>query len=175
LSRLGIPIIRAFRGHATFEGADALWLSRRLVMVGVGHRTNPSGFTQLRAVLRDLGTEAVAVPFQGPTQHLLGVVNLIDRRLFVAIRHRTPSAALSVLREHGYQEAIEFDGDDEIDRRRALNFVTLQPGHILMPRAPDVRRRFERMGIRVSEVDLDDYLKAGGGAACATGIIQRQM
>jgi N-dimethylarginine dimethylaminohydrolase len=175
LARIGVPVIRAFQGSATFEGADALWIAPGLVLVGVGQRTNRAGFTQLRAALRGLGTEVVAVPFEGPTQHLLGVVNIIDRRLFVTVRRRTPAAAVSLLREHGYSDGIEFEGDGDVDNRRALNFVTLRPGHVLMPHAPKVRRRLEQAGVRVSEVKVGDYLKAGGGAACATGIIQRRM
>ena len=43
LADLGIPILRTIRGNGVFEGADAMWLDRKTVLIGKGLRTNAEG------------------------------------------------------------------------------------------------------------------------------------
>jgi N-dimethylarginine dimethylaminohydrolase len=42
LADLGVPILATMRGDACFEGADALWLDPKTVLIGIG-RTNREG------------------------------------------------------------------------------------------------------------------------------------
>ena len=174
LARLGVPILRTLRGCATFEGADALWLDDRTVLVGVGLRTNQAAFEVLASVLAEVGAVAVPVPMPSSgIQHLLGVVNFVDRDL-AALR---PAISLPGLRERleaaGVQ-AIELRESDEVRSRGALNFVTLEPRKLLMPAdCPRTRARYEAEGIEVHEADVSEYLAAAGGIGCATGILER--
>ena len=61
LSEMGVPIIRSISGTGTFEGADAMYISPRKVMIGRGLRTNASGAKQLRSLFEEMGLEVVQV------------------------------------------------------------------------------------------------------------------
>ena len=58
ISRLGIPILRTIGGSGTFEGADALWINSKTVIIGTGNRTNFSGFEQINECLKIQGVTA---------------------------------------------------------------------------------------------------------------------
>lgn len=173
LASCGIPLIAAIRGIGTFEGADALWLDRETVIVGVGQRTNRAGVVQLRRILADLGTRTFSFPLPRGVQHLLGVVNFVDRRLAVTWRERLSTRLRAFLRQRDIR-LIELERSEELEARRAMNFVTIRPRHVVMPAgAPETRARLEMEGIRCDEVKVDQYLRAAGGLGCLTGIIHR--
>ncbi|MFD9317597.1 dimethylarginine dimethylaminohydrolase family protein [Streptomyces sp. NPDC060053] len=173
LAELGIPILRTVTGTATFEGADALWVDERTVLVGCGFRTNREGFDVVRECLRHQGVEAVAVPLGPGVQHLLGSVVFVDHRRAVLHRAAATGALRRELSERGYS-TVELDPDDEVVRRRAMNFVTLAPGRILMPAGcPHTRRALEGAGIAVDTVEVGEYVKAAGALGCLTGVLRR--
>jgi N-dimethylarginine dimethylaminohydrolase len=171
LARLGVPILLTPRGDATFEGADAMWLDDRTVLIGVGKRTNDAAVAQIRPVLADQGVEVrTAVVGQG-VQHLLGVVNPIRPGLAAVLSaHVTPSLRAAMA---GW-ELIELMSSPETEDRRGMNFVTLRPGAIVMPaRCPETRARYESYGVECHEVDVSEYIKAAGALGCLTGILSR--
>lgn len=171
LAAAGIPILATPVGHATFEGADAMWLADDLVVVGLGRRTNEAGFRAVGRVLADQGVQCVGVDLPPTVQHLLGAVNLVDRDLAVAW-DATP-ALRATLAEAGVR-TLDFVDDDEVVHGRALNFVTLAPRSVLMPAGnPRTRRRLEAAGIEVTERAVSQYLRAAGGIGCLTGILGR--
>jgi len=175
LARLGVPILMSFRGRETFEGADALWLDARTVLVGVGLRTNEAALERLRGLLGEFGVDTVKVPMptQG-VQHLLGVVNLIDTDL-AAIRSGYVHPSLLERFEAQGVDTIDLPEHDEITERGSMNFVTLGPRRLLMPTdCPLTRARYEAAGIEVHEVDVGEYLAAAGGVGCLTGIVARE-
>jgi N-dimethylarginine dimethylaminohydrolase len=175
IAALGIPILATPTGHATFEGADALWLRQDLVVVGVGRRTNPAGFEVVRRVLEDQHVDSVAVPLSPNVQHLLGSVNLVRSDLAVV---REPSSELVLLLDRLRIARMDLDDDPvtarEVVEGRANNFVTLGPGVVLMPAGnPASRARMEAEGVTVVERAVSQYLCAAGGIGCATGILRR--
>lgn len=173
LARLGIPLVRAPRGTALLEGADALWLSPRTVLVGVGPRTNLAGAREVAALLTELGVETVPVPLPTGVQHLLGVVNFVDRDLAVLRRGKASSELLEALRSRGIR-LLELEDTAEVVERRAMNFVTLEPGRLVMPAGcPHTRRLLEAAGLSCEELEVSQYILAGGALGCLTGIIRR--
>lgn len=149
LATAGVPILASPRGAATFEGADALWVRPDRVLVGIGNRTNRAGFDLVARVLAEQGVLALAVDLPGTVQHLLGAMNLYDADHAVTT-DATPSLR-GALMEAGIRE-VEFEPDEEVRLGRALNFVTLAPGEVLMPAgAPRTRARLEVLGVRVHE------------------------
>lgn len=173
LAALGVPILLTMHGQATFEGADALWLDARTVLVGYGRRTNGEGFAKLARLLADMGVTCLEVELPAGVQHLLGAVNLLDVDL-AAMRADRPCPALEdLLRAHGVRTVV-LEATDEITRGLAMNFVTLAPRHVVMPSgAPAARRVLEGAGIEVETLDVGEYLKAAGGLGCLTGIVRR--
>ena len=65
----------------------------------------------------------------------------------------------------------------EITEKHAMNFVVIAPRTIIMPRGcPEAKKLYEDVGINIGEeVDVAHYCNAGGGLACATGILARDM
>ncbi len=171
LAKLGVPILLTPRGEALFEGADAMWLDAETVLIGVGKRTNEAAVAQIAPVLADMGVRVVTAAIGGGVQHLLGVVNPLRPGLAAVLAaHVTPSlrAALS-----GW-DLLELASDEETEDRRAMNFVPLRPGAIVMPaRCPRTRARYEAHGVECHEVDVSEYIKAAGALGCLTGILSR--
>ncbi|MBI4865393.1 MAG: amidinotransferase [Candidatus Wallbacteria bacterium] len=173
LAAAGIPILASPRAEATFEGADALWLNRSTVAVGVGRRTNNEGFAQLALLLAPMGVKLILVPLPEGLQHLLGAVNIIDRDLAAVDSERTTPLMRSLLESHGY-ELLELGPAPEVRDGRALNFVTLAPRKLVMPAGcPAARATLAAHGVRCHELDVSQYLRAAGALGCLTGILLR--
>ncbi len=173
LARIGVPITMSFRGTATFEGADAIWLNPKEVMVGTGVRTNREATRQLTIFLRDIEVEVIEIPLPHNCQHLLGIVNFVDEDLAIVHGGKATPLIFKTLLQRGIK-SIVLPVDYELTKALGMNFVTLAPKKIVMPSgAPGIRGKLEANGIEVHEVDVSEYLKAAGGIACLTGILRR--
>lgn len=173
LATLGVPILHTIHGDATFEGADALWLNAHTLLLGVGRRTSRSTASQLQAVLE--GIDVIAVDMPGGVQHLLGVVNFVRDDLAVAMRDKVTVALRSTLEAAGVR-LLELEPTREVVVGRAMNFVTVSPGHVVMPAGcPTTKQIFEAQDIRCDEVEITQYLRAAGGLGCITGILRREF
>lgn len=176
LASYGIPILRTLQGSALLEGADVLWLNAQTVLVGTGRRTNQQGYQALAQVLGPMGVEVINIdmPSGLGVQHLLGVIDFIDHDLVAVDQAKASPALRDCLQHYGFK-LLEFAPDEEMRQKRGMNFVTLAPRHLVMPaHCPQMRRRFEAAGVQVESLEISEYLKAGGGLACLTGIIARQ-
>ena len=173
LAGLGVPLILHPHGQATFEGADALWMNERTVLVGVGVRTNDEGARQLALLLGTMGVELLAVKLPQGVQHLLGVVNFVDRDLAVLHGGKATPEISGVLASHEIK-TLTLPPGEELKERLGMNFVTLAPRRLVMPaHCPEIREQLEREGIEVLTAEVGEYLKAAGGLACLTGILRR--
>lgn len=174
LAQVGVPIVLYPRGQATFEGADALWLNSRTLLVGTGVRTNNAAVTQLTGLVNGLGAEIISVPLPTGVQHLLGVVNFVAADLAV-LNGGKASANLQKILVGAGVETIVLPPDRELTVKLGMNFVTLGPRRIVMPGGcPGIKKRLQQAGIECAEIEVGEYLKAAGGLACLTGILKRQ-
>lgn len=174
LAGIGVPIIMHFRGTATFEGADALWLDKKSVLLGTGVRTNDEAARQLATFLRELDIELIKTPLPQKTQHLLGIVNFVAADQAVVHGGKMTPHLADILAAKGIKTIVLPD-DDELNVGLGMNFVTLGPGDIVMPSgAPGIKARLAAQGIAAHEIEVGEYLKAAGGPACLTGIIRRE-
>ena len=173
LAQLGVPIIRSVLGRGTFEGADALWLDEKTVLVADGLRTNEEGANQVEQVFKEMDVEVVRVGLPYGTMHLLGTLNFADSDLAVAWPGRVPFKAVQALRERDYK-VLWLPDQEEAKTGMALNFVTLRPRRILMPtNCPKTASFYEANGIECIEVEISELTKAAGGLGCLTGILKR--
>ncbi|TQV75691.1 dimethylarginine dimethylaminohydrolase family protein [Denitrobaculum tricleocarpae] len=173
LAAARVPILRTLTGSATFEGADLLWLDAETAIIGRGLRTNQAAIEQIARLCADLGVNLTAVDMPFGTMHLMGMMRIADRNLAIAWPRRTPHAAVMLLREKGYRVAFLPD-EDAAQANRALNFVTLAPGKILMPGGNDLTREwYDGLGIEVIETPMFELRKAAGAVGCLTGIVER--
>ena len=173
LADLGVPILRAVRGDAVFEGADAIWLDAQTVLLGLGRRTNAAGAAQVAATLAELGVSVIQTELPPDAMHLMGQLRLVDGDLALAWPRRLTANALAALRARGYQ--IAFIPDEmEAAHRGALNVVTLGPRQILMPtNCPRTQQFYEAHRIACRATSIPELLKAAGGIACLSGILWR--
>jgi arginine deiminase len=174
LADLGVPILRSVRGRGTFEGADALWIDPQTALVATGLRTNAEGSAQVAGLLREMGVEVIQVGLPYGAMHLMGTLRFADRDLAIAWPGRVPYAVVEALRARGYT-VIFIPDEEEAGRGMALNFVTLGPRRILMAAGNSITQAFyEDAGIACQTVEVDEILKAAGGIACVTGILERE-
>lgn len=172
----GIPVIGGVSGSGRFEGADALWLNERLVVVGVGHRTNGEGFEQVNHLLRELAVECVALPSrQTRTQHLLGSVQIVDRDLAL-MRSGICDPAVGKFLENAGFTVVEVPENEEVTERQAMNIVTIAPRTIIMTAGCHVTKALYRQaGLTIAaELEVSQLINGAGGLACATGILARK-
>jgi arginine deiminase len=173
LAALGVPIVRAVSGHGTFEGADAMWLDPRTVLLGLGLRTNASGAAQVAGVLADMEVDVMTVELPPQTMHLMGQLRIVDRDLAYYWEGRFPAEVLRLLLDRGL-EAKPFPDVHEAEQRAAHNFVTLAPRSIVMPDGcPVSKTAYEADGVVCRTVAVDEIVKATGGIGCLTGILRR--
>jgi len=175
LESLGIPLLHAVCGEGRFEGADALWLRKDLVLVGVGNRTNYHGYQQIQSVLHAQGVECLPVPsYQTQTQHLLGTLQPVDRDM-VLLRHEIADHDIARFLETRAFTVVRIPENREVQTRQAMNIVTAAPRTILMTAGcPETRMLFERAGLTIAaELELTQLMQGAGGLACAASILAR--
>ena len=174
LARLGYPIIRSISGGGTFEGADAMWITSRKVIIGRGLRTNAEGIAQLEAVLKPMGVETHVVDMPYGTMHLMGMLRIVDRHLAIAWPTRLAYSAVEALEAEDVK-VIFLPHQDEAVTGFGLNFVTIAPRVIVMPAGnPKCLAFYRENGIRCITVEVDELAKAAGAVGCLTGIIHRE-
>jgi len=173
LADMGVPIMRAIRGRGTFEGADAMWLDNKTVIVGCGFRTNDEGADQLESILAEMGVDLIRVDMSVGAMHLMGMLRIVDKDLAIAWPKRFVHRGATALKERGYELAWLPD-ITEVEQRKAFNIVTLAPRKVLMPaNCPTIQGFLEDHGIICHTVDMDEIVKAAGAIGCLTGIVHR--
>ncbi len=174
LKENGVRIRKIIQGNATFEGADALWVTPRMVAVGVGNRTNEDGFMQIKEELKRDGVQCACLPAPKGTLHLLGALQFIDKNLALVRTYLVSPKIISFLEKAGIK-IIEVPENSEVKEKQALNFVTIAPKKIIMPAGClRTKKIFKRHGIEVvAEARITQLINGAGGLACATGILAR--
>ncbi len=173
LAKIGVPIIRSIRGNGTFEGADAMWLDDKTVIVGCGFRTNDEGADQLDSILAEMNVDLIRIDMSVGAMHLMGMLRIVADDLAIAWPKRFVHRGVKALQERGYKVAWLPDLA-EVEQRKAFNIVTLGPRKILMPAGcPVTQGFFEELGIECITVEMDELVKAAGAIGCLTGVIDR--
>lgn len=177
LTDIGIPSIYSMHDNQLFEGSDMLWLTPKHCIVAV-NRTSPKAAHIVEMILsiQKVSVEIVALPPEG-NQHILGTCNIINDKVALVRPDKCPQNLIPILDLHGYT-VVEVPEHEEVVHRQAMNLVTLKPGHILMPtKCPVMRSFYEKCPhiTQIDEVEIDECMKAAGGLACMTGILQREL
>lgn len=174
LARHGVPIVRTVTGTGTFEGACAMWVDRRTVILGTGVRCNAEGARQVSEALRGMGVEEI-IPFQIPYghAHVDGLMNMLDYNLCMIFPWQVPHDVVMALRKRGY-EILEAPSLDEIKNGSALNWVALGPRKVVFPAGnPRTRDLLESKDVDVIEVDVSEIRKGWGAIHCMSVFLKR--
>ncbi len=174
LADLGIPIIRTVCGRGTFEGADAIWIDSKTVILGCGLRTNSEGANQVTSTLNEMGVDVVQVDLPFGTMHLMGMLRIVDQDLALARPIRLVHRGVQALQARGIEIKFVPDGW-EVNHNKAFNLVSLGPREILMVEGnPKTKALYESWGITCHTVPTDELAKAAGAIGCLTGILERE-
>jgi arginine deiminase len=175
LRRLGIPIVLAVDGDATFEGADLMIVNRGLAFVAESGRTNAAGATAVENCLRQGGIgEVIRVAVPTPCLHLDCTVSIVSRDLACIHPGREPANCREALLRHGFR-VLELPDAAEAERGMSINMVAPEPGVVLMSTGnPQTRRALEDAGVTAVEVDVSELMKGAGGIHCMTGVLERE-
>jgi len=175
LADLGIPILRTLQRDAVFEGADALWIDDKTVLIGRGLRTNHTAILQIMNVLNEMGIKVIPVDLPVGTMHLMGILRFLNGDLALAWPYRLSWKAMEILRNRGVQTLFIPD-EIEATSNGALNFVTLGPAQVMMAAGNPITQSFlESHGISCHTVDVGELQKAAGSIGCMTGVIERDL
>ena len=174
LEAAGIFIRMKINGRGRLEGADALWITPRLVAVAVGNRTNAEGFRQIRKEFSRDGIACERVEAPRVALHLLGALQLVDKDLALARTGLLDPKIIDLLKGQKI-DIINIPENPEVAKKHAMNFVTIAPRKIIMAQGcPQARKMFERAGIRIAaQAPAVQLARAGGGLACSVGILAR--
>ena len=174
LAEIGVPIVRSVRGNGTFEGADAMWLDAKTVLIGRGMRTNDEGAAQVKATLNEMGVEAIIIDLPVGTMHMMGTMRIVSENTAIARHFRFVHRGVEALQRCGYR--VEFLPESrDTQEGKAFNFVTLGRNEILMPaNNPEAQAFYESLDVTCRTVPVDELSKAAGAVGCLTGVMERE-
>lgn len=170
LDELGIPLVGEVK-EGLFEGGDFAWLDDRTLAVGVIARTDAQGIAEIRAAVEPLGYSVVPVPCDPSYLHMDLLFNLVAEDLALVYRPALPQSFLELLDKKGI-ETIDVPAErvfhlgcnlEAIGNRRV---IALKSNYAVN----DVLARHK---IDVTEVDVTEICKAGGGPHCMSFPLKR--
>lgn len=151
-----------------FEGADLHWITPTRALLAIGKRTNKDGANHICRFLNHWGVivKLVRLP-DWHDQHLLGLVNSIGERIFVAEQF-----VIDFVRQTGLsvtplpQEEVKIKGPNWVCVRSQTNdrFV------ICNKKAKGTIKVIQNHAIPIP-VDIGPLLEHGGGIGCATAVL----
>lgn len=170
MEELGIPLIVELK-EGYFEGGDFFFLAADTLAVGLADRTDEKGLSEIRQALSPLGYEVIGVPCKADYLHLDMCFNLVDTHLAVAYRNGLPKEFLKKLKEL----AISIiDVEEEAIFAHGCNVQSLGNKRVLsLKQNKEVNQQLRAKGMTVTELDIKEILKAGGGPHCMTFPLKR--
>jgi N-dimethylarginine dimethylaminohydrolase len=153
-------VVTALAGQ--LEGGDII-VTPEEVFVGLGERTDESGYASLRDLLR--GTRKVTpIKLAGGVLHLDVAANLLSRHVGVLHRPSIVGDLPDSLRQVAWIEVT----DDEF-AEQAVNMLALEQGAVMLDaRHERLKNALEIRGFRCITVQLEEITKVGGGVRCMT-------
>ena len=84
-----------------------------------------------------------------------------------------PYDIIDMLKKKGYK-ILEAPSRTEVRETFGINFVTLEPGHIVMPAGnPRTQELLEKNGVKVETPDISEIMKGRGALHCITAYLKR--
>lgn len=172
--KIGIPIVKTINGKGIFEGACLTWIDGETAIVGTGTRCNREGYIQVEEELRNMGVKnVIKIDIPRNQNHLDGFLGIADIDIAVTYPYITPNIIYNELEKRGFR-IIEVPSFEE-KTNFAMNFVTLEPGKVIMPSGnPMTTKLLREAGVEVLEVGLEEIKKGGGAAHCLTAFLHRE-
>lgn len=166
LRHLGIQMLGAV-DEGRVEGGDVCLLRPGLVMIGIsGERTDETGARALGRVFERRGWRALYTRVDPRYLHLDTQFSLVSRHRALACLDTLESGFAATMAELGI-ELIPAT-PDEVDRLEA-NLLSIGGCRIVAPAGDSrINRLLRRLGHDLVEVEIDQFVRCGGGVHCLT-------
>jgi N-dimethylarginine dimethylaminohydrolase len=174
VAKLGVPIIKTISGHGIFEGANAMWIDRKTVILSLSSRANLEGYKQMEQTLRYLGvTDIITMQIPYGHAHIDGLLNIASEDTILLHASQVPYVVVEALKKKGFN-ILETPSQTETKYKYATNFVATEPGKVVTsigsPRAVEL---LVKNGIDVTVLDLSELNKGRGSVHCMTAFLKR--
>lgn len=174
LAKIGVPIIRTINGDGIFEGANAMWVDRKTVILATSSRTNKSGYEQVEYELKRMGVQDILhmqIPYSNI--HIDGLLNFASNDVVMLHAQQVPYDICDTLKRKGIK-ILEAPSTKEVVETLGCNFVAIRPGLVIQPAGnPRCKELLEDNGIKVISIDMSEFLKGRGAVHCATAFLKR--
>lgn len=174
LAKLGVPILRTINVDGIFEGANAMWVDRKTVILATSSRTNKSGYEQIEYELKRIGVDNI-IHMQIPSSniHIDGLLNFASNDVAMVHASQVPYDVCNALRKKGIK-LLEAPSTKEVVDTLGCNFVAIKPGVIVQAaNNPMCKKVLEDNGIKVISVEMSEFLKGRGTVHCSTAFLKR--
>ena len=105
--------------------------------------------------------------------HIDGLMNAISDDMVLIHAGQVPYDIIDMLKKKGYK-ILEAPSRTEVRDTFGINFVTLEPGHIVMPAGnPRTQELLEKNGVKVEAPDISEIMKGRGALHCITAYLKR--
>ena len=179
--KAGIPILGEIKAPGTIEGGDCVWVTRSILAIGRGVRSNQSGIEQMQALLSPHGITVMGfdLPFfhgLDACLHLMSIISPLADDLALVHLPMLPVAFWQLLNSHGITmiaaPAEEFTASSGLN----LNVLPLKPRGVLMVAGFDgTKKVMEDAGCKVITFEADALcIPCEGGPTCLTRPILRR-
>lgn len=165
MQTLGIPKVAEVK-EGFFEGGDFTFIDDQTLAIGMVARSNEKGIGEIREALAPLGYEVLGVPCDEKYLHLDLCFNLVDEHLAVVYREGLPEDFLKLLKEKDI-ETIDVPSEDVF--KHGCNLQAIGDKRVIsLKQNAYVNEALAKKGMKITEVDITEILKAGGGPHCMT-------
>jgi dimethylargininase len=179
--KAGIPILGEIQAPGTIEGGDCVWVTKNILAIGRGVRSNQAGIEQMQAMFAPLGVTVLGfdLPFfhgLDACLHLMSIISPLDDDLALVHLPMLPVAFWQLLDSQNIKmiaaPAEEFAASSGLN----LNVLPLKPRDVLMVSGFEgTRRVMEQAGCKVTTFEADALcIPCEGGPTCLTRPILRR-
>lgn len=169
---IGVPTLGEVQSPGKTEAGDIVWLDSGTLLVGNGYRTNLSGISQMRDLLRPHGVEVLAAPLPcgpGPSAclHLMSLISLLDGETALVDLPWLAVETVELLKARGLG-FIEID----VSERETLASNVLALGDrrlVAIQENPKTNQRLRDAGFEVYTFPGSEIcINGSGGPTCLT-------
>ena len=173
LGHLGIATLGAV-GEGRVEGGDVCLLRPGLVMIGIsGERTDETGARALGSIFERRGWRALYTRIDPRYLHLDTQFSLVSTNRAVACLDTLESGFAATMAGLGIE--LIAATPDEVDRLEA-NLLCLGGCRVVAPAGNSrINRLLRRLGHDLIEVEIDQFVRCGGGVHCLTMPLARAV
>lgn len=172
LKSVGVPMLGEVKAPGNSEAGDIVWIDAHTLLVGHGYRTNPTGISQMRDLLKPHGVEVLTAPLPygpGPSAclHLMSLISLLDEKTALVDLPWLAVETVELLRSRGYR-FVEIDSTER--DTLACNVLSLGAGRLVAIEANvKANQRLRDAGFEVHTFPGSEIcINGSGGPTCLT-------